>query len=277
MSNAKIPLAAVIGSPIAHSKSPTLHGTWLRDLGIKGHYIPIDLASDDFETQVRAMYKMGFRGANVTIPYKQRALEMADEVSETARRIGAANTLTFSADGKIHADNTDAYGFYENIRASVPDWNAASGPALVLGAGGAARAIISALIDAHTPVIYLANRTKSRAEDLANRFGETVKVIEWDNKSTVVPDCATIVNTTSLGMNGNADVDIDLSAIKPTTVVNDIVYVPLETGLLRQARENGAIAVDGLGMLLHQAVPGFERWFDQKPEATETLREAMLK
>lgn len=270
----KIPLAGVIGCPIGHSRSPVLHGTWLRHYGLAGHYVPLHVAADDLADTLRAMPRMGFVGANVTIPHKESVMALADDVSETALRIGAANTLTFAPDGRLHADNTDAYGFIANLRQNAPDWDATRGPALVLGAGGAARAIIVALQDAGVPEIVLSNRTAARAEGLAAEFGVTA--LPWEDRGRVLPGTACVVNTTSLGMQGQPELQIDLTTLPAFALVTDIVYSPLETSLLAQAQAQGCTVVDGLGMLLHQAVPGFERWFGTRPEVTDALRAAVL-
>lgn len=273
----KIPLAGVIGQPIAHSKSPRLHRHLLRRHGLLGEYIPLDVGKADFETVVRTLPKMGFVGANVTIPHKERALDVADLVTDRATLIGASNTLIFRKDGKIHADNTDAYGFLENIRQNAPSWRPASGPAAVLGAGGAARAVIAALVESGVPEIRLANRTRIRAEQLQDAFGARVKVVDWVKAGNMLDDAVTVVNTTALGMVGNPPLRVPLDGLMPGAVVNDIVYTPLRTPLLEEAEKMGCIAVDGLGMLLHQAVPAFERWFGVRPEVDDDLRAAVLR
>lgn len=270
----KLPLAGVIGCPVAHSRSPVLHGTWLRAYGIAGHYVPLHVEAHDLSDVLHALPRMGFVGANVTVPHKETALALADDVSETALRIGAANTLSFDADGRLLADNTDAYGFIANLRQSAPEWDAARGPALVLGAGGAARAIIVALQDAGVPQIFLTNRTAARAQALADEFG--VMALPWEDRARVLPEAFCVVNTTSLGMAGQPALDLPLDTLPPAALVTDIVYSPLETPLLAQARSRGCQVVDGLGMLLHQAVPGFERWFGTRPKVTDTLRKAVL-
>lgn len=272
----KIPLAAVIGHPIAHSKSPMLHGHWLKTYGIEGHYIPMDVTPDDLETVLRNMHKMGFVGANVTIPHKTRALEIADQVTDRATLIGAANTLIFHEDGKILADNTDGYGFIQNLRQSAPDWDPAAGPAVVLGAGGAARAVIASLLDVGVPEIFLSNRTRVRAEQLRDDFGARLKVVEWVQAGDVMEDGATVVNTTSLGMTGKPELKVSLEGLQPGSLVTDLVYTPLRTPFLDEAQARGCMTVDGLGMLLHQATPGFERWFGPRPEVTEELRQVIL-
>jgi len=276
MSLPKIPLAAVIGHPIAHSKSPMLHGYWLKKYGIAGHYIPMDVAPDDLETVLRNLHKMGFVGANVTIPHKTRALEIADQVTDRATLIGAANTLIFHEDGKILADNTDGYGFIQNLRQSAPDWDPTAGSAVVLGAGGAARAIVASLLDVGVPEIFITNRTRVRAEQLRDDFGARLKVVEWVNAADIMEDGATVVNTTSLGMNGKPELKVSLDGLQAGNLVTDLVYTPLRTPFLETAAAKGCVTVDGLGMLLHQATPGFERWFGPRPEVTEELRQVIL-
>lgn len=272
----KVPLAGVIGHPIAHSKSPLLHGHWLKKYGINGHYIPMDVAPEDLEATLRTMHKMGFVGANVTIPHKERALEIADQVTDRATLIGAANTLIFHEDGKILADNTDGYGFIQNLMQYAPDWDPTVGPAVVLGAGGASRAIVASLLDVGVPEILISNRTRVRAEQLRDDFGARLKVVEWVQAGNVMPDGATVVNTTSLGMTGKPELRVPLDGLNPDALVTDLVYTPIRTDLLRAAEERGCKTVDGLGMLLHQAVPGFERWFGPRAEVDEDLRRVIL-
>lgn len=277
MTQKKIPLAGVIGTPIAHSRSPRLHQHWLRRYGIPGYYIPMDVASDDLEAALETLPKLGFVGLNVTIPHKERILALADVVSDRAALIGAANTILFRNDGKVHADNTDGYGFTESLRQGAPDWSPKSGPAAVIGAGGAARAIVTALIDAGVAEIRISNRTKSRAETLRQEFGVKIKVYDWVQAGNMFEGATTVVNTSSLGMQGKPPLRIPLDGIEKTAVVTDLVYAPLETELLAYARSIGCRAVDGLGMLLHQAAPGFERWFGVRPEVDEDLRQAVLR
>jgi shikimate dehydrogenase len=273
----RIPLAGVIGSPIAHSKSPQLHGYWLRKYGLPGYYIPMEIAADKLESALKTLPELGFVGVNVTIPYKEKVLEIADLITDRAVVIGAANTLIFRSDGKIHADNTDGYGFIANLRQKAPTWEPKAGPAVVLGAGGAARAIVASLIEAGCPEILITNRTRARADKLREDFGKRLSVIEWVQAGNVMEDAATVVNTTSLGMVGKPELRVPLDGLRPTTLVTDIVYTPLETKLLTTAREIGCPTVDGLGMLLHQAVPGFERWFNKRPEVDDALRAAVLR
>ena len=268
--------AAVLGHPISHSRSPRLHGHWLKRYGIDGSYTAREVPPGTLEAHLRAMQAEGFVGANVTLPHKEEALALADHATERAREIGAANTLTFGADGRIEADNTDGYGFLANLRQGAPDWRPGDGPALILGAGGAARALIVALRDAGVPRIYLANRTRARAEALAEAFGPKIEVVDWEAAPARLPEVALLVNSTSQGMTGGPDFTFDLSQLAPGTTVTDIVYTPLETPLLATAKAKGCRTVDGLGMLLHQGVPGFERWFGQRPEVDEDLRRAVL-
>lgn len=273
----KIPLAGVIGSPIAHSKSPQLHRHWLKAYGIAGDYIPMDVATQDLREVLGALPKAGFVGVNVTIPHKETILEIADLVTDRATLIGAANTLIFRKDGKIHADNTDGYGFIENLKSGAPDWNAASGPAAVLGAGGAARAVIASLLDAGVPEIFVTNRTRVRAEKLADDFGKRLTIVDWVQAGNILEDSALVVNTTSLGMIGKQTMRVPLDGLRRQTVVTDLVYTPLKTDLLAAAEAAGCVTVDGLGMLLHQAVPAFERWFGQRPVVDSLARAAALR
>ncbi|MFS4438398.1 shikimate dehydrogenase [Paracoccaceae bacterium GXU_MW_L88] len=267
-------LAGVVGYPISQSLSPKLHGYWLDKYALNGAYVPLPVAVDDFENVITTLPKMGFHGVNVTIPHKQTALRLADEVTETAREIGASNTLFFD-DGRILADNTDAYGFMANIEANVPDWNPKS-KALVIGAGGAARAVIYGLLSRGCSKIYLSNRSLDKAETLAEHFGEKVNVITNVEIEKHIPDVDLLVNTTSLGMTGYPPLEIDLAGSKKSCVITDIVYNPLITPLIRSAEQQGLSTVTGIGMLLHQAVPGFEGWFGKRPVVDDELERLIL-
>lgn len=271
-----IPLAGVIGHPIAHSRSPALHGYWLKRYGIKGFYIPMDVAPADLADALNTLPKLGFVGLNVTIPHKEEVLKLADVVSDRAALIGAANTLIFRRDGRIQADNTDGSGFIANLRQNAPDWVPAAGPAVVFGAGGAARAVIAALLESGVPEIRLANRTRPRADALKSDFGAKIVVEEWVQAGNMLEGATTVVNTTSLGMTGKAEFRIPLDALEPGATVTDLVYTPLRTHFLEEAAARGCHTVDGLGMLLHQAAPGFERWFGQRPEVDAATRAAVL-
>ncbi len=272
----KAKLAGVIGWPVGHSRSPRLHGYWLDKLGIDGAYVPLAVRPEDFAQVLRALPRMGFRGANVTVPHKEQALALVDHVEPLARRIGAVNTLVVREDGTIEGRNTDAFGFLENLRHGAPHWRAAAGPAVVLGAGGAARAVCAALVDAGVPEIRLINRSAARAEQVAADLGGRFAVLGWDRLEGALEGAALLVNTTSLGMTGQPPLDIDLSPLPLHAVVNDIVYAPLMTDLLVAAAARGNKVVDGLGMLLWQAAPGFEAWFGQRPEVTPALRDFVL-
>lgn len=272
----RIPLAGVLGHPVAHSRSPRVHRHWLRRYGLPGHYVPLDVVPDDLEEVLRAMPRMGFVGANVTIPHKETALRLCDLVTDRAALVGAVNTLIFREDGRIHGDNTDGYGFLASIRQTAPDWQPKAGPAVVFGAGGASRAVLVALLEAGVPEIRLSNRSRPRAEALRSEFGARIKVHDWVKAGQTLEGAVTVVNATSLGMTGHTAFRVPLDALEPGALVTDLVYQPLETDLLAQARARGCIMVDGLGMLLHQAVPGFERWFGHRPEVDAELREAVL-
>ncbi len=267
--------AAVVGWPIKQSKSPLIHGHWIKQFGINGSYEAIGLQPDDFAAGINEISSKGYRGCNVTIPHKESALAIADFVTDRAEAIGAANTLVFK-DGKIYADNTDGVGFINNLKQNAPQWVASKGEALVLGAGGAARAIIYALLQEGVPEVIIANRTEAKALHLANFFGDKVTVTPIENVSKVQGNVHTLINTTSLGMIGQAELEIDLSSLPKTALVTDIVYNPLTTSLLSQAQGLGLETVDGLGMLLHQAVPGFEAWFGKRPTVDDALRQIVL-
>lgn len=272
----RVPLAGVIGAPVAHSRSPRLHGHWLAQYNLAGAYVPLHVEAGDLQQVLRILPKAGFVGVNVTIPHKEAALEIADQVSLTARRIGAANTLSFLPDGGVHADNTDATGFINNLRDGAPKWQPDRAPAVVLGAGGASRAVIVALLDAGVPLIHLSNRSRARADALALAFGPLVQVVPWEKRDACLQGAGLVVNTTSLGMTGQLPLDLPLDTLPDHAVVTDIVYSPLDTPLLCAARARGLHTVDGLGMLLHQGVPGFERWFGQRPVVDEATRAAVL-
>ncbi|WP_347821352.1 shikimate dehydrogenase [uncultured Planktomarina sp.] len=269
-------LAAVLGHPIAQSKSPLMHGHWLKKNQISGDYFAIDIAPARFSETVRMLFDLGFSGFNVTIPHKEQALAFADNITPRAQRIGASNTLIKKDNGNINADNTDSYGFMANLTSKSTTWQPSAGPSLVLGAGGAARAILVALLDAGVPKIYLCNRTRSRAEDLAADISDCIEVIDWQHKEDVLPDAFTVVNATSLGMTGKPALEFDLTNVNPDALVTDLIYAPLETQFLKDARARGCEVVSGIGMLLHQGVPGFEAWFGSRPAVDEDLEALVL-
>lgn len=269
-------IAGVVGWPVAHSLSPRLHGYWLKHYGIDGAYVPLPVRPEDLTDALRALPKLGFAGSNVTVPHKQAALEAMDDLDEAAGRIGAVNTVVIGGDGRLEGRNTDAFGFIENLREAAPDYRAGQGPAVVLGAGGAARAVVAALLDAGAPEVRIVNRSRARAEALAADFGSGCAALPWSEREAALTEAALLVNTTLLGMSGQPALDLPLDRLPVQAVVNDVVYDPLETALLAAARRRGNRAVDGLGMLLHQARPGFEAWFGVAPEVTPALREAVL-
>ncbi len=269
-------LAGVFGWPISHSRSPRLHGYWLRKYGIDGAYVPFATHPAKLEQAIRALPALGFKGGNITLPHKERALGLVDEATALAQRIGAVNTLLVREDGTILGDNTDGYGFLAHLIASKPDWNAASGPAVVLGAGGASRAVVVALLEAGVPALRLVNRTTRRAEELAAAIGGPIEVIAWDDRAAALKEASLLVNTTNLGQAGQAPLEIDLATLPVAALVYDIVYTPLLTDLLRAAQARGNPIVDGIGMLLHQARPGFAAWFGREPEVTPELRSFVL-
>jgi shikimate dehydrogenase len=271
----KARIAGIFGWPIAHSRSPRLHGFWLDRHGIDGAYVPLAVAPEKFAAAFRALPALGFRGVNVTVPHKEAALANCDEVDALARRIGAVNTVVVDPAGRLVGSNSDAFGFAESLRHSVR-WDAKAGPAVVLGAGGAARAIVVALIDAGAPEIRLVNRTRRRADALAAELGGRITTVDWSARTDALADAALLVNTTTLGMEGHGALDLDLARLSPAAVVTDIVYTPLETLLLHQAAARGNPTVDGLGMLLYQAQPGFEKWFGVRPSVDEALRRFVL-
>jgi len=269
-------LAGILGWPVAHSLSPRLHGYWLDRYGVDGAYLPLPVRPERLAEGLAALLLLGFRGANVTVPHKEAALAAVDVATPEARRIGAVNTLVVLDDGRLEGRNTDGFGFLENLRAGAPGWSAAAGPAVPVGAGGAARAIAAALLDAGAPEVRVVNRTLARAEALAAALGGPVRVMPWAERHRACAEARLLVNATMLGMDGTA-LDLDLATLPPAAVVSDVVYAPLETPLLAAARRRGNRAVDGLGMLLHQARPGFAAWFGVLPEVTDELRRFVLK
>ena len=277
MDEARPRLAAVLGNPISHSKSPRMHNYWLKQNKLNGYYVPIKVEIENFEETIWTLVSMGFSGVNVTIPHKLSALKIADESSTTAQYIGAANTLTFTKENKIYADNTDAYGFINNIKCKYPDWDPKKGMSVVLGAGGASRAVIAALLSEGSKEIIVLNRTIEKAEALKEDYDNKITVESWKNINEVAASCSNIINTTSLGMNNESLIAIQPNAIPETALVSDLVYTPLETNFLKMAKNRGSRTVDGLGMLIHQGVPGFEAWFGQKPLVTEELRKILIK
>lgn len=267
-------LAGVMGWPIGHSRSPRLHGHWLDRHGIDGAYVPLAVAPENLKTALRALPVLGFRGVNLTLPHKEAAVALCDAVTDQAKRIGAVNTIVVGDDGGLQGSNTDAYGFIENLRRGS-GWQPADGPVVLLGAGGAARGLAVALLGAGVTDLRILNRTQSRAEALAADIGRAA-VAPWAERADALDGAALLVNSTTLGMTGQPPLDLDLSRLPANAVVNDIVYAPLETPLLADARARGNPVVDGLGMLLYQAQPGFEAWFGTKPDVDAALRDFVL-
>jgi shikimate dehydrogenase len=261
--------ACLIGWPAAHSRSPLIHHHWLRKLGIEGGYSIEAVPPEHFADFVARLSAHGFVGANVTIPHKEHALALALPDAR-ARAVGAANTLWIE-DGKLRATNTDVEGFISNLDACTPGWQSAA-EVVVLGAGGAARAVVFGLIERGIRCIHIVNRTMERARALADQFGDDVHACAWNGLDDLLPRAALLINTTSLGMHGQPALEVDVGLLPPDALVNDLVYVPLETPLLTAARARGLKTADGLGMLLHQAVRGFELWFGQRPHVTAELR-----
>lgn len=262
--------ACVIGFPVKHSRSPKIHGYWLDKYGLSGAYGLAEIAPADIEDFLSRLAERGYVGGNVTVPYKETAFRACARRTPVAEALGAVNTLWIES-GQLHGDNTDVAGFLGALDAEAPDWRNRLKTAVVLGAGGAARAILHGLKTSGAETIRLVNRSRGRAEELAAHFG-SVEIIDWNDRSQALDGADLLVNTTSLGMKGQPTLDIDLSPLPAHAVVDDIVYVPLETPLLTQARARGLRGVGGLGMLLHQAAPGFERWFGVRPGVTPELR-----
>ena len=268
-------VAGVAGWPIKHSRSPRIHNYWLRQYGIDGVYVPLAMPLEGAKEAIRMLPSLGIRGLNVTVPNKEEAYKAMDEVDRWAQRMKAVNTIVVR-DGILYGANTDAFGFLESLRDARPDWRADVGPAVVLGAGGAARAVVAGLQDEGAPEIRILNRTPERAAAIRDEFGKPVRPMMWEQRGSALANAALLVNTTSLGMEGLPPLDIDLGKLPENAVVYDIVYVPLETPLLAAARARGNPAIDGLGMLLHQARPGFREWFGTDPTVDEALRDHVL-
>ncbi len=265
-------VAGVMGWPVGHSRSPVLHNFWLARAGIDGAYIPMAVPPDRLGEALRALPALGLAGTNVTIPHKEAAFAAVDEADGIARRIGAVNTVVVRGDGALSGSNTDAFGFVEALRSRLGTWSGTGIAAAVLGAGGAARAIVAALQDEGAGEIRLVNRTRARADALCERFGAPLVAVDWDEREGALEGAALVVNTTSLGMAGGAPLELRLDRLPAEAVVNDIVYTPLETPLLAAARARGCRAVDGLEMLLHQARPGFAAWYGAEPVVDDALR-----
>ena len=268
-------LAGVIGMPIAHSRSPTIHNFWLKALGILGAYLPLAVKPERLKQALPGLVALGFRGCNVTMPHKQTAMALLDRVNETARRIGAVNTIVVEEDGTLSGFNNDGNGFVQALRDVNPAWQADAGPIQLLGAGGSSRAVVVALLENGARQIRIANRTAEKAEAIASEFGSMVSTVKWADRHDAVRDVALLVNCTDQGMVGKPALDIDLARLTPATLVADLIYTPLETPFLAQARERGCVTVNGLGLLLNQARFGFKAWFGVLPDITPDLIKAV--
>lgn len=270
--NHRFLLAGVMGWPISHSRSPKIHNHWLAQYGIDGSYVPLAVEPGKLQAALRALPALNFAGCNLTIPHKEAALNFLDHVDPAAARIGAVNCVVVGRNGELIGRNYDGYGFIASLREAAPRWEAAAAPCVVIGAGGGARAIVSGLLEAGALEIRLFNRTAARAQALAADFGAPVAAYPWEDRHGALAGAGLLVNTTSQGMIGQQPLDLSLAALPTTALVADIVYAPLETPLLADARRIGATAVDGLGMLLHQARPAFRDWSGVMPEVTPALR-----
>ncbi|MBR0752836.1 shikimate dehydrogenase [Bradyrhizobium jicamae] len=268
-------LAGIIGMPVAHSRSPTIHNFWLNAHGIRGAYVPLALEPDRLKEGLAGLVALGFRGCNVTMPHKQTAMPLLDRVNETARRIGAVNTIVVEPDGSLSGFNNDGNGFVQSLRDAKADWRADEGPILLLGAGGAGRAVVVALLENGAREIRITNRTAEKAQAIAQEFGSAVSTVPWADRGADLADVALLVNCTDRGMIGKPALEIDLSRLKPSTLAADLIYTPLETPFLADARARGCLTVNGLGLLLNQARLAFKAWFGVMPDVTPELIKAI--
>jgi shikimate dehydrogenase len=269
-------MAGVMGWPVAHSRSPVIHNHWIRQYGLQGAYGLFPVRPDKIEVAVHGLRALGLAGCNVTIPHKVSAMKLMDVVDPLALRMGAINTIVVTADGALHGLNHDGYGFLQSLRDAKPDWRANAGPATVLGAGGAARAVVLSLLDQGAPEVRLINRTRAKAQALADEFGAGIQVFDWSERHEALSGAALLVNTTNQGMQGQPELDIQLEHLPRTALVSDAVYTPLETSLMKAASLRGNSTVNGLGMLLNQARPAFHAWFGVMPEITPALHKAIM-
>jgi shikimate dehydrogenase len=276
MSSLPFGLAGIMGWPVAHSRSPIIHNHWIKKYGLNGAYVQLPVAPGKLSLAVPGLAALGFKGCNITLPHKVDALQLVDEVDVMARRMGAMNTIVVQADGSLKGFNNDGFGYIQSLLDAQPGWRADAGPITVLGAGGAARAVVLSLADRGAKEIRLLNRTFDKAEALAREFGSPVKALHWEDRHAALADVALLVNTTSQGMHGQPDLELSLDALPKHALVSDVIYVPLETPLLLAARQRGNPTVNGLGMLLNQARPAFNAWFGVMPEITEELKQALI-
>ena len=268
-------LAGVIGMPVAHSRSPTIHNFWLNAHGIRGAYLPLAVAPEQLKDALPGLAALGFRGCNVTMPHKQTAMALLHRVNETAQRIGPVNTIVVEADGTLSGFNNDGNGFVQSLRDAKPGWRADEGPILVLGAGGSARAVVVALLENGARQIRIANRTAEKAQAIASEFGPAVTAVGWADRNAAMAEPALLVNCTDQGMIGKPALDVDLARLAPATLVADLIYTPLETPFLAEARLRGCVTVNGLGLLLNQARLAFKAWFGVFPDVTPELLKAV--
>ncbi|MFC6279764.1 MULTISPECIES: shikimate dehydrogenase [Polaromonas] len=275
MSSHTFGLAGIMGWPVAHSRSPLIHNHWIQKYGLTGAYVQLPVAPSKLDIAIPGLAALGFRGCNITLPHKVDALQLMDEVDANARRMGAMNTIVVQPDGSLKGFNNDGFGYIQSLLDAKPDWRADAGPVTVLGAGGAARAVVLSLADRGAKEIRLLNRSPEKAQALADEFGAPVKALPWSERHAALADVALLVNTTSQGMHGQPDLDLKLDALPRHALVSDVIYVPLETPLLIAARQRGNPTVNGLGMLLNQARPAFHAWFGVMPEITPELRQAI--
>jgi shikimate dehydrogenase len=269
-------LAGVMGWPVSHSRSPLMHNHWLRHYGISGVYVPLPVLPERLPEALRGLAALGFAGCNLTIPHKVAAMAYMDDIDPLAQRMGAINTVVVGSDGRLSGFNNDGYGFLQSLLDAQPGFRADAGPIAVLGAGGAARAVVLSLAEQGARDIRLLNRTQETAQRLADELGGPIRVLPWEARESALEGAALLVNTTSLGMQGQPELTLRLDALPKTALVCDVIYVPLETALLRQARLRGHVTVNGLGMLMNQARPAFKSWFGVLPEITPELKQAML-
>ena len=274
--NNQFVMAGVMGWPVAHSRSPVIHNHWIRQYGLNGAYGLFPVQPENIDDAIRGLKALGLAGCNITIPHKVEAMKRMDWVDPLAQRMGAINTIVVQADGALHGYNNDGFGFIQSLRDEKPDWRADAGPITVLGAGGAARAIVLSLIDEGAREIRLINRTRAKADALAHEFGQVVTAYNWSERHEALAGCALLINSTNQGMHGQPDLDLQLNQLPTSALVADAIYIPLETALLAQARQRGNTGVNGLGMLLNQARPAFKAWFGVMPEITPALRQAII-
>ena len=275
MSDQRFVLAGVMGWPVAHSRSPVIHNHWIAKYGLKGSYVQLPAQPERLEDALRGLKALGFAGCNVTVPHKVRAMELMDELHPIARRMKAINTIVVREDGSLYGMNNDGAGYVQSLRDADPAWRGDAGPVLMLGAGGAARAIVVALLEEGAPEIRITNRSRDKAEALAQEFGPKVTVVDWARRNEAMDGVALLVNATTQGMHGQGPLDVQLDALPRSAMVSDAIYIPLETPLLANARARGHRTVNGLGMLLNQARPAFKAWFGVMPDITPELRAAI--